>query len=148
MDRLERERRMLQYVVGLGGLVPVTAGLYGVLFAAGLTGDRLSVTGDSHYRYLSGLLLGIGLLFWSAIPAIEDRGGRIRVLTLVVVAGGLGRLAGLLLTGLPSLSMLGALAMELLVTPAICLWQLRVSHAVRDAATAPDGAAAAPGTTA
>ena len=126
---MERERRLLQRVIALGALIPIGAGLYGVLFGPGLTGDRMSVSGDSHYRYLSGLLLGIGLLFWSSVPAIEVKTGRVQLLTLIVVAGGLGRLAGLLLTGLPSLSMFGALAMELCVTPAICLWQLRVARA-------------------
>ncbi|MDB5589691.1 DUF4345 family protein [Enterovirga sp.] len=141
MDRLERERRVLQYVISLGALLPVAAGLYGVLFAAGLTGDQLGVAGDSHYRYLSGLLLGIGLLFWSCVPAIESKGGRIGLLTLIVVAGGLGRLAGLLLTGLPALSMLGALAMELIVTPIVCLWHYRVARLYRDPPAAPVGAA-------
>ena len=124
----DRERRLLQRVMAAGGLIPVTAGLHGALFGAGLTGDSLGVTGDSHYRYLSGLLLGIGLLFWSAIPGVEGKSGRVQLLTLVVVAGGLGRLLGLLITGVPSLPMLLALAMELVVTPLICLWQMRVAR--------------------
>lgn len=132
MDRHEKERRYLQRVVALAGLVPVSAGLYGVLFGAGLTGETgLSLSGDSHYRYLSGLLLGIGLLFWSGIPAIEEKAGRFQLLTLIVVAGGLGRLAGLGMTGVPSLVMLAALAMELLVTPLVCLWQARVARLYR-----------------
>lgn len=131
MDRHERERRYLQRVVAVAGLVPVSAGLYGVLFGAGLTGEQgLSVSGDSHYRYLSGLLLGIGLLFWSSIPSIEEKTGRFQLLTIIVVLGGLGRLIGLGITGIPSLTMLGALVMELVVTPVVCLWQLRVSRAV------------------
>lgn len=128
-DRVERERRLLQRVVMVAGLVPVGAGLYGVLVGAGLTGDNsLSISGDSHYRYLSGLLLGIGLLFWSGVPGIEAKTGRFQVLTLVVVAGGLGRLCGLFITGLPSLVMLLALPMELVVTPLVCLWQMRVAR--------------------
>ena len=128
MDRVERERRFLQKVVAVAGLVPVSAGLFGVLFGPTLTGDvGVSVSGDSHYRYLSGLLLGIGLLFWSCIPTIEQKTGRFQCLTLIVVAGGLGRLAGLGLTGIPSFAMLGALAMELVVTPVLCLWQGRVA---------------------
>ena len=141
MDKVERERRLLQRVVALAGLVPVGGGLYGVLFGAGLTGDALPVTGDSHYRYLSGLLLGTGLLFWSAIPSIELKRGRFQLLTLVVIVGGLGRLAGLGLVGLPAPSMLLALGMELVVTPIVCLWQMRVSglyprtHRVGEAAS-------------
>lgn len=127
MDRVERERRLLQRVVALAGLVPVGAGLYGALFGASLTGDHgLSITGDSHYRYLSGLLLGIGLLFWTSIPAIEQRKGRFQILTLVVVLGGLARLAGIGVVGVPAPTMLLALVMELVVTPALCLWQMRV----------------------
>ena len=131
-DGVERERLYLQRVIAVAGLVPVAAGLYGVLFGAGLTGDRISVSGDSHYRYLSGLLLGIGLLFWSCVPAVEQKSARIQILTMIVVLGGLGRLTGLALTGLPSLPMLGALAMELAVTPAVCLWAMRVAGKYRD----------------
>lgn len=143
-DRVERERRLLQRVVMVAGLVPVGAGLYGVLFGAGLTGDHsLSVSGDSHYRYLSGLLLGIGLLFYSAIPGIEAKSGRFQLLTLVVLVGGLGRLAGMFITGLPSLAMLFALVMELVVTPLVCLWQMRVARLHAPAAIAPSEMAAA-----
>src|SRR5262245_45930357 len=121
--KVERERRLLQRVVAVAALVPVAAGLFGVLFgAAGFTGDRLSVSADSHFRYLSGLLFGIGLLFWYTVPRIEEKTSLFRFLTLMVVLGGLARLLGLFLTGLPSLGMLGGLVMELFVTPAICLW--------------------------
>ena len=47
--------------------------------------------------------------------------------TLVVALGGLARLLGLALTGLPSLVMMAALAVELGVTPLLCLWQARVA---------------------
>ena len=135
MERHGTERRYLQYAVAVAGLVPISAGLYGVLFGAGLTREAaLTVSGDSHYRYLSGLLLGIGLLFWSGIPAIEEKSGRFQLLTLVVVIGGLGRLVGLGLTGVPSLVMLFALAMELVVTPLVCLWQARIARLSRHAA--------------
>lgn len=136
MDRLERERLWLQRVVGVAGLVPVGAGLYGVVFGAALTGDAgLSLSGSSHYRYLSGLLLAIGLMYWSGIPAIETRKGRFQLLTLIVVIGGLSRLVGLLLTGVPSLIMIAALVMELVVTPLICLWQMRIARRYPPATT-------------
>lgn len=128
LQALERERRHLQKVVALAALVPVASGLYGVLFGPSLTGDRLGISGDSHYRYLAGLLCGIGLMFWSTIPNIESTGPRFRLLTLLVVFGGLARFLGMTLTGVPSLYMLGALGMELVVTPLLCLWQWRIAR--------------------
>ncbi|KMO38694.1 DUF4345 domain-containing protein [Methylobacterium aquaticum] len=125
----ETERRALQRVVAVAGLVPVLGGLWGVLFGqAGLGSGAFDVSTDSHFRYLSGLLLGIGLLFWSTIPGIETKGSLFRFLTMVVVLGGLARLLGLWLTGVPSLTMLAALGMELVVTPLLCLWQIRVAN--------------------
>jgi len=46
----------------------------------------------------------------------------------IVVLGGFGRLPSMLTMGEPSPIMIGALAMELLVTPAITLWQMRISR--------------------
>jgi hypothetical protein len=127
---IARERKVLQQAVGVFSLIPISAGLFGVLFGPeGLLGDRVSVSADSHFRYLSGLLLGLGLCFWSTIPGIEEKTGRFRLLTLLVVIGGLGRLLGLALTGIPSLFMLGGLVMELAVTPLLCLWQTRIANA-------------------
>jgi hypothetical protein len=45
-----------------------------------------------------------------------------------VAIGGLGRLLGLILTGVPSLIKMGSLVLELLVTPVICVWQTRVAN--------------------
>ncbi len=134
MNGMERERRYLQRTVAVLALVPVSAGLFGVLFGPAVTGDRVSVSADSHFRYLSGLLLGIGLLFWSTIPAIEEKTGRFRLLALLVFMGGLARLLGLMLTGIPSLYMLASLALELVVTPTLALWQTRVANAYAETA--------------
>jgi hypothetical protein len=126
------EKRMLQICVMLGGVVPVSAGLWSVLFGpSGLGGDAVSAALDSHVRYLSGLLLAIGLGFWSTVPGIEGKTARFRLLTALVVVGGLSRAFGLLAVGVPSRGMLAALAMELGVTPLLCLWQARVSVSVK-----------------
>ncbi len=130
-DRLERERRWLQGAVAVGCLVPLSAGLAGVLLGPGLTGDTAGVAGDSHYRYLSGLLLGIGLMFVSTIPAIEAKGPRFRLLTGIVVIGGVGRAVGYAALGAPDLAMTLALGMELAVTPLLCLWQARIARTFR-----------------
>ena len=128
MTAIARQRRMLQQVVGLVAVVPVAIGLYGILFGQSMTGDAVSISAESHFRYLSGLLFGIGLCFWSTVPGIEHKTGRFRLLTLIVVVGGLARLAGLGMTGLPSIFMLGGLVLELVVTPFLCLWQTRIAN--------------------
>ncbi|WHQ69945.1 DUF4345 domain-containing protein [Methylorubrum extorquens] len=131
---MERERRFLQRTVVVVAIVPVLAGLYGVLFGIdGIGGGTpVNISADSHFRYLSGLLTGIGILFFTCVPGIEDKSRLFRFLTLVVVLGGLARLLGLSLTGVPSLTMLVALALELVVTPLLCLWQMRVARQARD----------------
>lgn len=132
MPTMDRERKLLQQSVAIAATVPVATGLYGVLFGQALTGDAVSISAESHFRFLSGLLLGIGLCFWSTLPAIEAKTNRFRLLTLLIVIGGLARLVGLGLTGLPSLFMIGGLIMELIVTPVLCLWQTRVANRYAD----------------
>ncbi len=124
------ERRLLQLVVMLAGCVPVLAGGAGVLLGTAFVDDAgANLSADSLFRYLSGLLLAIGLAFWWMVPHIERHTKAVRLLTLVVFVGGLGRLFGIVAHGVPGTPMLGGLVMELVVTPAICLWQGRVGRA-------------------
>lgn len=124
------ERRLLQLAIAVGGFVPVLAGLDGGLLGSGMLGEGSGTDPalDSHVRYLSGLLLGIGLAYWQAIPTIETRTARVRLLTALVALGGLMRLIGIFRAGYPGHSMLFGLCMELVVTPLICLWQWRVAR--------------------
>jgi hypothetical protein len=117
----------LQVAIGIFGLVPVAAGLAGAVAGFDMLGEGVSISADSHFRYLSGLLLAIGLLFWSSIPRIERQGRLVRTLTAIVFVGGLARLGGVILVGEPPAPMLFGLAMELVVTPLVCLWQSRIA---------------------
>ena len=122
MLKLQTEKRLLQTIIILACIVPVSAGLAGMLGGAAFFGGG-NIDLDSHTRYLSGLLLGIGLGFLSAVPKIEMHRPRIGLLTSIVVIGGFGRLLGLFLIGTPSITMQLALVMELVITPLICYWQ-------------------------
>lgn len=122
------ERRALQVAVAIGCLVPISAGLAGIILGPGLLGGAGGIDADSHFRYLSGLLLGIGLAYGASVRGIERHRGLFLFLTLIVVAGGLGRLVSVVAIGVPSVLMSAALVMELLVTPALALWQFRVAH--------------------
>ena len=118
-------KRALQIAVAVGGLVPVSAGLAGILAGPHMVvgAGLLPVPLDSHFRYLSGLLLGIGFGFWTTIPGVEHKGARFRMLTTIVFIGGLGRLWSLLAIGVPDKPMLFGLAMELVVTPLFAVLQ-------------------------
>jgi len=123
-------RRALQCSVLLGALVPIMAGAAGVFVGPGITGDvaLAAVSLDSHFRYLSGLLLGVGLCFASFVPRIEKRNPSFQILAFIVFIGGLGRLYALLTVGTPNLGMLFGLGMELLVTPSLAVGQYVLSR--------------------
>ena len=126
------ERRLLQAAVAFGCLVPIVGGGLGVVRGPAMVGiAAASAAADAHFRYLSGLLLGIGLGFLSTVPRIEAQGARFRLLAAIVVIGGLGRLLSLALRGAPDALTLFALAMELAVTPSLALWQGRIARADR-----------------
>jgi hypothetical protein len=101
--------------------------LRGAAFIKGVGGGA-PIDLDSHFRYLSGLLLGLGLAFAWCIPAIERRTLLFRALGLIAVLGGLARLLGLVLGGVPSAGHVFGLAMELGVVPLLLLWQARVAR--------------------
>lgn len=127
------ERRGLQILVAVFGLVPVCAGLAGAVQGADfLATTATNISLDSHFRYLSGLLLAIGIGYWTTIPSIETRGPRFILLTSIVFVGGLARLAGIIATGVPRWPMVAAVIIELIVTPLLCLWQRRIARAAAD----------------
>lgn len=131
------EKRLLQIALALAELIAVGAGMIGGLHGTLMLGDWGDVSLDSHFRYLSGLLLGLGVAYWSTIPEIERHEARLGVVTLVVVTGGFFRALGLLANGSPDWPMRAALLVELVGAPLLYLWQRRIAHlAPMDAAPA------------
>src|SRR4028118_1376066 len=113
--RAETERRLLQVSVALACMVPLSMGFLSVLRSApilrGVT-PPLPIDLDSHYRYLSGLLLGIGLTFLASIPSIERRTTVFLTLGFVILIGGLARLLSLVQEGVPGRGHQFGLVME------------------------------------
>lgn len=122
------DRRLLQATVALLSLVPIGAGGAGVILGPALVRAPAAADLDSHFRYLSGLLLGTGLAFLATVPAIERMTVPFRALAAIVVAGGLGRLLSLLQTGAPAPAHVAALVLELAVVPALAVWQGSVAR--------------------
>ncbi|WP_027037220.1 DUF4345 domain-containing protein [Mesorhizobium ciceri] len=120
----------LQIVVAVLAATPVLVGMGGVLSGP----EFLHVTApwpvdlDSHFRFLSGFFLAIGLAWYSCIPGIETKTERFRLLAACTFAGGLARLFSLLWVGAPSLGHIAGLCVELLAVPALVWWQGRVAN--------------------
>ena len=126
------ERRLLQAAVALGCLSPLWFGARGVLEGpAMLVGvDPGEAPPDllSHYRFLSGLFLGLGLVLLSCLPRIEAQTVRFRWACTAIIVGGLARALGLVMGDGPTLDHKLALAAELGIVPLLLLWQARVAR--------------------
>jgi len=126
-----RQKRALQICVAVLAAIPLSIGAAGVatgtnyLGAAGPTIDL-----DSHFRYLSGIFMALGVVFCSCVPNIELKGARFGLAASLVFAGGIGRLVALLAMGAPTWPHLAGLGLELGVVPALALWQRRVAQQV------------------
>jgi hypothetical protein len=130
---VEVERRLLQAAVLVACLVPLLAGGAGALQGPDMIrgGDDAGADLDSHFRYLSGLLLGIGLAFLACVPRIERRGSLFRTLGAIAIVGGLARAVSLVQVGPPGAEHQFALAMELGTVPLLMAWQWRVERRCR-----------------
>jgi len=130
------ERTLLQIAVAVAGLAGVGLGLTGVVFGtldADLSGD---VVLDSYVRFLKGMLLAIGLIYWSSIPQIDRYGDRISLVTFILVAGTLARLMSVIGHGVPTVGIMINVIAGLVFVPLLWLWQRRVARvALRGAVT-------------
>jgi hypothetical protein len=125
------ERRLLQATVAVACTVSLSMGGLSVIRSADVLrgmNPPFPIDLDSHYRYLSGLLLGIGLVFLLSVPKIETKQTVFRTLGAIIVVGGLARLWSLIEAGVPGRGHQFGLVMELVVTPLIVLWQGRVAR--------------------
>lgn len=131
------EKRLLQIVVAIACLVPLSVGGVSILHGPAFLGHPpvIPTDLDSHFRYISGIFFGVGIAFASCIPAIEIKGPRFRLLGALVVCGGLARVISLLSVGPPSKGHLFGLAMELGVVPLLMLWQAGFARRYRTAST-------------
>ena len=116
---------MLPLAIRLAALVPILAGGAGALLGPAALGEAAGPATASHLRYLSGLLLGLGLLAWWCAGDLRPRRRVFAALCGMVVLGGLARLLGLAVDGAPPWPHVAALGMELGVVPALWLWSRR-----------------------
>lgn len=129
------ERRLLQLAILLASAIPILFGALGVLRGARwMLHATPPADLDSHFRYLSGLFLMLGVAFLFAAARIEARTRLFRLLGAMVIVGGLARALSLAEVGPPAAGHRLGLVMELVIVPLLLLWQTRVAARF----TAPD----------
>ena len=131
------EKRLLQILTGLLGLVPVLTGLIGLaglrdpLYAAmSLPANNLL---DSNLRFFSGVWLGLGIGVYWLIPRIEVAGSVFRLLWGMIFLGGVGRLLSMVFVGLPPWPFVGFTVLEIVGAPLFVSWQVRIARRCRAA---------------
>lgn len=123
-------KRPLQTAIAILCAVPLTASLMGVVGGpAAFEPGPFAADVDSHFRYLSGIFLGVAIGFLTCIPNVEAKTARFRLLAAFVVLGGFARLLSLILIGPPTWPHLVGLGIELGVMPLLVLWQDLVRRA-------------------
>ena len=121
------ERKLLQIAVAVAGFAGVMLGLTGVLFGTLHTDLSGDVVLDSYVRFGKGVLLAIGLIYWSCIPKVEQRADRISLVTFILVFGTLSRLLSVVGHGVPTLGIVLNLTAGLVLVPLLWLWQRHVT---------------------
>lgn len=118
-ERSTREKRLLQGAVVVFGFVPVLAGLAGAHRRRFPEPDLRNLLRQPPALPLRTAARHRPVLLEHGPPHRgEDR--PLRLLTLIVVIGGLARAYALVVMGAPSTGMMLALGMELFVTPLLC----------------------------
>jgi hypothetical protein len=125
------ECKLLQLAFALAGLMLVGFGFAGVFFGANFLDLSGNVVMDSYIRFLKGMLLAIGLVYWSSIPDIARHGERVSLVTFILVLGAVPRLMAVIGHGVPTIGIVIGLAGELIAAPLLWLWQRRIVRAAQ-----------------
>ena len=107
----------------LGGVALVTGGrsLLTGLDDLGLAWEKPAIELDNNVRFLSAIWAALGLGLWGCVRAPEKQWSRIQLLSVLVFAGGIGRLVAFGVHGLPALPYIAITASELLAPMVLLL---------------------------
>lgn len=122
------EQRLFASAVAVLALIPVSAGLAGVVLGPRFLEVEPPWPADlaSHLRFLSGIFLAMGFAWWSCLLDLPGTVMRFRLLAILTFCGGLARFVSLGIDGTPSTGHLAGLGMELIGVPLLTLWHWRL----------------------
>jgi hypothetical protein len=135
---LAAERLLFTIIVALLALVPVSAGLSGVVLGPDFLRVEPPFPADlgSHLRFLSGIFLAFGISWWLCLWDLDRSASRFRLLGVLTICGGLARLLSLFVDGVPSTGHVLGLCLELIGVPLLLLWHHRIIKVGREAGLA------------
>src|SRR4051812_36826850 len=125
------QRKLLQIAIAFAGLVGTGFGLAGVVLGTAFTDLFDDGTVDSSVRFYKGMLLALGVIYWSCIPQVERRGERMSLVTFILVCGAASRLMAVIGHGVANLGVLLSLIAGLVLVPLLWLWQRHVAQAAQ-----------------
>jgi Domain of unknown function (DUF4345) len=129
-------KKVLQIVLGILGLIPILTGGLDLIVGASalnLAGASIApevldnVVLDSQIRFLGSIWLGIGIVLYWILPAIEKQTILFRLLLGIIFLGGIGRLTSVFLVGVPPIELIAATGLELIGMPLLIVWQSLIS---------------------
>ncbi len=129
------EKRILQIIIAIVGVVPILTGLMGILppgvsdkFYGISLNDTIqgNIILDSNYRYYSGLWFGLGVIMFWIVPSIEKQKTALRIISTMIFIGGIGRVMSMITFGIPPALFILFTVLELLF-PLLILLQNRIS---------------------
>ena len=117
----------LQITIGIISMVPIFVGLNGIFRGPAILDktSNYSIPLDSHFRYLSGFPVAMGIILLRSLPTIDRDNSDLRRACLFIVIGGVGCLWGLITVGLETGAVVATIV-ELFVLPFVCLWQNQI----------------------
>ncbi len=118
----------LQIILAIMSLIPLKYGIMNMIngAAAFLPPEQVTPALDSQFRFQSAYYFGLALIIWWMIPNIEKHKGLFRIIIGVIFLGGLARVYSYFTIGAPPSSMLGGMALELLL-PLVIVWQAKIA---------------------
>ncbi|MCB0429182.1 MAG: DUF4345 domain-containing protein [Flavobacteriales bacterium] len=124
-------KRNLQIIMAVLGLIPIATGLIGFTgindpIYEGLI-DSHFVLLDSNLRFFSGIWIGLGLAMFSIIRSIEKEKRIFRIIWISIFIGGLGRLLSMVFTGVPPIPFVGFTVLEIVGAPFFIYWQHKIA---------------------
>jgi hypothetical protein len=115
--------------------IPLLTGLLDMLYGTGaipLFGGTLPATAltepslDSQIRFLGAIWMGFGVLIVYAASDLHRHATLFRLIAVILIASGVGRIASLVQLGAPAPVFQGAIFVELVVVPLLLFWHARL----------------------